>query len=54
MDAYGGDIPPERKNKYLKGKLRMGPQLIAHVLIICLIIVANLVYFTGKRRGEVS
>ena len=54
MDAYGGDIPPERKNKYLKGKLRMGPQLIAHVLIIVLIIVANLVYFTGKRRGEVS
>ena len=54
MDAYGGDIPPERMNKYLKGKLRMGPQLIAHVLIICLIIVANLVYFTGKRRGEVS
>ena len=54
MDAYGGDIPPERKNKYLKGKFRMGPQLIAHVLIIVLIIVANLVYFTGKRRGEVS
>ncbi len=51
MDAYGGDDPPM---KYFKGKLRMGPQLIAHVLIIILIIVANLVYFTGKRRGEVS
>ena len=54
MDAYGSDIPPERMNSYLKGKFRMGPQLIAHVLIIVLIIVANLVYFTGKRRGEVS
>ncbi len=51
MDAYGGEDPPR---KYLKGKLRMGPQLVAHIMIICLIIVANLVYFTGKRRGEVS
>jgi hypothetical protein len=54
MDAYGSEIPPERMNSYLKGKFRMGPQLIAHVLIIILIIVANLVYFTGKRRGEVN
>jgi hypothetical protein len=51
MDTYGGPDPPR---KYLKGKLRMGPQLVAHIVIICLIIVANLVYFTGKRRGEVS
>ncbi len=51
MDAYGGADPPR---KYLKGKLRMGPQLVAHIMIICLIIGANLVYFTGKRRGEVS
>ena len=50
MDKYfvqeGLDIPPE----FQKGKARMGPQLIAHVLIIVLIIVANMIYFAEKRR----
>ncbi|MFQ5653781.1 MAG: hypothetical protein ACE5GW_03500, partial [Planctomycetota bacterium] len=35
IDTYGGEDPDP---KYLKGKLRMGPQLIAHVLMILLII----------------
>lgn len=43
-----GKVPPL---KYLKGKLRMGPQLIAHVLIIVLIILANLIYFAERKRG---
>ena len=47
MDAYGGEDPDP---KYLKGQLRMGPQLIAHVLIIVLIVVANIIYFAEKRR----
>ena len=46
QQAYGGDDPPLR---YLKGKLRMGPQLVAHVLIIILIVVANIVYFVGRK-----
>ena len=54
MDKYfvaeGLPVPP----KYLKGKLRMGPQLIAHVLIILLIVIANVIYFVEKRRGEVT
>ena len=46
VDAYGGEEPDP---KYLKGSLRMGPQLIAHVLIIVLIVVANIIYFAEKR-----
>ena len=46
QDKYGGEDPPLR---YLKGKLRMGPQLIAHVLIILLIVVANLIFFAGRK-----
>lgn len=47
IDKYGGDDPAP---KYLEGKRRMGPQLIAHVLMIGLIIAGNLVYFAGRRR----
>jgi hypothetical protein len=47
MDAYGGENPDP---KYLKGKLRMGPQLIAHVLVILLIVVANIIFFVEKKR----
>ena len=36
------------------GLRRMGPQLVAHVLMIVLIIAGNIIYFTGKKRGEVS
>ena len=46
QDKYGGENPPLR---YLKCKLRMGPQLIAHVLIIILIVVANLIFFAGRK-----
>jgi len=37
--------------KYQEGKIRMGPQLVAHVLMILLIIVGNAIYFVGRRRG---
>ena len=47
MDKYGGDNPPGR---YLEGQRRMGPQLVAHLLMIALIIVGNWVYFVGQKR----
>ena len=47
MDKYGGDNPPGR---YLEGQRRMGPQLVAHLLMILLIIAGNWVYFTGRKR----
>jgi hypothetical protein len=47
VDAYGGPSPDPR---YLEGLRRMGPQLVAHLLVIFLIIVANLLYFTEKRQ----
>ena len=44
---YGGEnIDP----KYLEGIRRMGPQLVAHLLMIALIIAGNVIYFAGRRR----
>jgi hypothetical protein len=48
MDKYGG---PEPHGKYLEGRRRMGPQLIAHVLMIVLIVAGNAIFFVGRRRG---
>jgi hypothetical protein len=47
MDKYGGPNPP---GKYVEGQRRMGPQLIAHVLMIVLILVGNVVFFIGRKR----
>lgn len=38
--------------KYLEGIRRMGPQLVAHLLMILLIITGNIVYFIEKKREE--
>ncbi len=46
VDKYGGTAPDP---KYLEGLRRMGPQLVAHLLIIGLIVVANVLYFVDKR-----
>lgn len=48
IDRYGGPSPDP---KYLEALRRMGPQLVAHLLIIGLIVVANVLYFAEKRRG---
>jgi hypothetical protein len=48
IDKYGGNNPDP---KYLEAKRRMGPQLVAHLLIIILIILANYIYFVEKRSG---
>ena len=50
VDKYGGPNPDP---KYLEALRRMGPQLVAHLLIIVLIIAANLMYFADKRRAVV-
>ena len=48
MEKYGGPNPP---GKYLEGKRRMGPQLVAHVLMILLIIAGNVIFFVDRSRG---
>lgn len=53
MDAYGkrdeaGQLV--ESGKYFEGKRRMGPQLIAHVLMILLIIAGNIIFFVERRR----
>lgn len=47
VDKYGGPHPDP---KYLEALRRMGPQLVAHLLIILFIVIANLIYFTERRR----
>jgi len=47
IDKYGGEDPDP---KYLEAKRRMGPQLVAHILIILLIIMANIIYVMEKKR----
>jgi hypothetical protein len=49
IDTYGGPTPDP---KYLEGLRRMGPQLVAHLLVISLIIMANIIYFVDKRTAR--
>lgn len=51
IDKYGGPNPDP---KYLDGLRRMGPQLVAHLLIILLIVVANVLYFIDRRKSSQS
>ncbi len=44
-DEYAGPNPDP---KYLEAKRRMGPQLIAHVLMILLIIAGNVIFFMER------
>ncbi len=48
VDKYAGPNPDP---KYLEGLRRMGPQLVAHLLIIALIVVANVLQLRDRRRG---
>jgi hypothetical protein len=49
IDAYGES---QADPKYLEGLRRMGPQLVAHLLVITLIVIANILYFTEKREAR--
>lgn len=37
--------------KYLEAVRRMGPQMVAHVLMVSLIVLGNVIFFVGRRRG---
>ncbi|MEZ6055543.1 MAG: hypothetical protein R3C01_02450 [Planctomycetaceae bacterium] len=49
VKAYLGDNPDQ---KYLEGKRRMGPQLVAHLLMIVLILAGNLLFFLQRRSAS--
>lgn len=49
MEAYPV-TDPKFAGMHSEARRRMGPQLIAHVLIIVLIVVGNVIFFVGKRR----
>jgi hypothetical protein len=46
-EKYSGPNPPP---KYLEADRRMGPQLVAHLLMIGLIAMGNVVYFLKRRQ----
>lgn len=47
-DKYGlGDRP-----EYQEGQRRMGPQLVAHLLMIALIVAGNVIYFVERKKGK--
>ncbi len=50
VDRYDREAGREPDLKYLEGKRRMGPQLVAHILMVVLIVVGNIVFFVGRSR----
>ena len=46
VERYGLEDQPQ----YLEGIRRMGPQLVAHLLMILLIITGNVIFFIEKKR----
>ena len=40
----------DKQPRYKEGLRRMGSQLVAHVLMIVLIVVGNIIFFIGRRR----
>jgi len=42
----------ESNPKYLEGRRRMGPQLVAHLLMISLIVAGNVILFAQRRREK--
>jgi len=48
MSKYGDSDMP---GIYSEARRRMGPQLIAHMLMIALIVVGNIVYFMERKKG---
>ena len=50
IDKYDREQGREPDGKYLEGIRRMGPQLVAHILMILLIIVGNIIFFIEKKQ----
>ncbi|MBL9140481.1 MAG: hypothetical protein JNK53_01325 [Phycisphaerae bacterium] len=51
MQADGGKpIAPE----FMEAQRRMAPQLVAHVLMVLLIILGNVIFFTTRKRGATA
>ena len=48
-DAMAPNVPIEAK--FQDAQRRMAPQLVAHVLMVGLIVLGNVIYFAGRRKG---
>jgi len=49
ITAKGGGEPPP---KYQEARRRMGPQFVAHLLMVALILLGNFVYFVQRSRAR--
>ncbi len=55
LDAYGKHDDNGvliESGKYLEGRRRMGPQLVAHVLMVLLIVAGNIIFIADRRREK--
>jgi hypothetical protein len=59
MEKYGQNVLMTNERgeqvipgKYLEGQRRMGPQLVAHILMILLILAGNVIFFIERKRGS--
>ncbi|HUG93413.1 MAG TPA: hypothetical protein VML55_21420 [Planctomycetaceae bacterium] len=50
VEKYDLQLGREPDPKYLDGRRRMGPQLVAHLLMVCLIFAGNVVFFMQRSR----
>ena len=50
LDKYGREEQGVSEDRYREGLRRMGPQLVAHLLMIVLIVGGNVIYFMQRRR----
>jgi len=50
LEKYGREEEGTDESSYQEGMRRMGPQLVAHVLMILLIVAGNVIYFVERRR----
>jgi len=52
LDKYGREEQGVSEDRYREGLRRMGPQLVAHLLMIVLIVGGNVIYFMQRRREK--
>jgi hypothetical protein len=51
-DKIDGTAKRATPEKYQEAKRRMGPQFVAHILMVVLIILGNIAYFTERSRSR--
>jgi hypothetical protein len=43
---------PEVKDRDMAATVRMGPQVVSHIVIVLLVLIGNLTYYLDRRQGR--